>query len=251
VTTRLQIVRKVPKEQNTSVEVVDGKTIDLKMRVFVVNSEDAKAVGDYMSKHIDQVPAPFVLLAKQLPMAVLYDPSSLDVNDAAVADRLRKQAKTRAVRLLRESIGDKSVGVSREMLRGHYGALQPAEMLYDTLMSRTTALEGQPGRRFIIFAARNQGQNSAPASPKKRSLSASPREGSTSPRSPRNSISGGEWATGGGAGGSGGESKGKGGGRRTGASSASHLHRDMLEKAFKRTRSSPPGTAPGNPHKPP
>ena len=37
-----QIIRKVPKEQNTSVEVCEGVTIDLKMRVFVVNSEDAK-----------------------------------------------------------------------------------------------------------------------------------------------------------------------------------------------------------------
>ena len=50
-----QIVRKVPKEQNTSVEVGDGKSIELKMRVFVVNSEDAKAVGDYINNHLDQV----------------------------------------------------------------------------------------------------------------------------------------------------------------------------------------------------
>lgn len=55
-----QIVKKVPKEQNTSVDVMDGKTIDLKMRVFVVNSEDAKAVGEYISTHIDQVHEEYV-----------------------------------------------------------------------------------------------------------------------------------------------------------------------------------------------
>ena len=56
--------RKVPKEQNTSVEVCEGNTIDLKMRVFVVNSEDAKAVGDYINAHLEQLPAPFVVLAR-------------------------------------------------------------------------------------------------------------------------------------------------------------------------------------------
>jgi hypothetical protein len=94
-----QIIRKVPKEQNTSVEVAEGHTIDLKMRVFVVNSEDAKAVGEYMASHMSQHPAPFVLLAKHIPMAVLYDPTTLDLGDASVADRLRKQAKTRTVKV--------------------------------------------------------------------------------------------------------------------------------------------------------
>ena len=46
-----------------------------------------------------QVPAPFVVLAQYLPMAVLYDPATLDLSDASVADRLRKQAKTRAVKV--------------------------------------------------------------------------------------------------------------------------------------------------------
>jgi len=46
-----------------------------------------------------QVPAPFVILAQYLPMAVLYDPATLDLSDASVADRLRKQAKTRAVKV--------------------------------------------------------------------------------------------------------------------------------------------------------
>ena len=58
------IVRKVPKEQNTSVEIADAAgTVPLQMRVFVVNSEDAKAVGDYINGHMDQV----ILLVQTLP----------------------------------------------------------------------------------------------------------------------------------------------------------------------------------------
>lgn len=74
------------------------------MRVFVVNSEDAKSVGEYINSHLDQVPAPFVVLAKHLPMAVLYDPNTLDLSDASVADRLRKQAKTRAVKVCSQAL---------------------------------------------------------------------------------------------------------------------------------------------------
>jgi len=59
--------------------------------VWLASSEDAKAVGEYISAHIDQTPAPFVVLARHLPMAVLYDPQTLDLSDASVADRLRKQ----------------------------------------------------------------------------------------------------------------------------------------------------------------
>lgn len=40
-----------------------------------------------------------MVLAQHLPMAVLYDPATLDLSDASVADRLRKQAKTRAVKV--------------------------------------------------------------------------------------------------------------------------------------------------------
>jgi len=76
-----------------------GFVYTTQMRVFVVNSEDAKAVGEYIGSHLHQIPAPFVVLAKHLPMAVLYDPATLDLSDASVADRLRKQAKTRAVKV--------------------------------------------------------------------------------------------------------------------------------------------------------
>ena len=42
------------------------------------------------------------MLVRQLPMAVVYDPAALDPASSAIADRLRKQAKTRAIKLLRE-----------------------------------------------------------------------------------------------------------------------------------------------------
>ena len=192
----VQIIRKVPKEQNTSVEVAEGHTIDLKMRVFVVNSEDAKAVGEYMSSHLSQNPAPFVLLAKHIPMAVLYDPTTLDLGDASVADRLRKQAKTRTVKVsfvdagglfgrssptadvleptppcpplssrpvlyhpsstvyfsqvLRESIANKSLGVTTQMLRGHLGPLEPSQRLEAALQVRCLLLD--PGRFKVDWA---------------------------------------------------------------------------------------------------
>ena len=57
-----------------------------------------------MSFLLVQIPAPFVVLARHLPMAVLYDPHTLDLSDAAVADRLRKQAKTRAVKVILPSL---------------------------------------------------------------------------------------------------------------------------------------------------
>ena len=163
-----QIVRKVPKEQNTNVEVCDGGTIDLKMRVFVVNSEDAKAVGEYINSHLKQNPAPFVVLARHLPMAVLYDPTLLDLSDASVADRLRKQAKTRAVKVLREAIANKSLGITMSMMRGHEGALIPADRLHDALGTLTKPVhDGDNPGKYIIFEARNKA-GSVPCSPRKR-----------------------------------------------------------------------------------
>ena len=50
-----QIVRNVSKEQNTVVHVPsDGTTMHLKMRVFVENSIEAKAVIDYIASHPHQ-----------------------------------------------------------------------------------------------------------------------------------------------------------------------------------------------------
>ena len=49
-----------------------------------------------------QRPTPFVILSHELPIAVAYDARSLDVREANVVDCLRKQAKTRAFKLIKE-----------------------------------------------------------------------------------------------------------------------------------------------------
>jgi len=38
--------------------------------------------SDYIRTHEKQVPAPFVILARELPMALLYDPAMLDLADS-------------------------------------------------------------------------------------------------------------------------------------------------------------------------
>mmetsp|Transcript_16128 Transcript_16128/g.25026 ORF Transcript_16128/g.25026 Transcript_16128/m.25026 type:complete len:224 (-) Transcript_16128:283-954(-) len=220
------------------------------MRVFVVNSEDAKAVGEYINAHLEQRPAPFVVLARHLPMAVLYDPLTLDLSDASVADRLRKQAKTRAVKVLREAIGNKAIGITQHMLRGHCGAMQPAERLSDFLASRTQPLDGDQKNRCVVFAARNKGC-SLPCSPRKRSGPDSPPMndfltepptpvelspetaaligGLPSKNNPKPSPITGLLPT-------------SANNRKIGTASASHLHRNMLDKAFhKKARLDPLG----------
>jgi hypothetical protein len=49
------VLSKVPKEQHTCVDVPGEGVMDIKMRVFVTNSEDAKAVNDYIRIHEKQV----------------------------------------------------------------------------------------------------------------------------------------------------------------------------------------------------
>ena len=49
------MLSKVPKEQHTCVDVPGEGVMDIKMRVFVTNSEDAKAVNDYIRIHEKQV----------------------------------------------------------------------------------------------------------------------------------------------------------------------------------------------------
>lgn len=72
-----QVVTKVSKEQNTTV-TLHGTTLEFKMRVFVCNSVEARAVGEYITTHSNQMPAPFVVLARQLSMAIAYNSDSLD-----------------------------------------------------------------------------------------------------------------------------------------------------------------------------
>jgi len=153
----VQVLSKIPKEQHTCVEVQGEGVVDIKLRVFVTNSEDAKAVGDYIRTHDKQVPAPFVMLARDLPMALLFDPKMLDIADSSVADRLRKQAKTRAVKLLREIIAQDCAALSLKGLRGYHGPFQPASVLEQVLKSKASPIKGHNStHKYISFAARNK-----------------------------------------------------------------------------------------------
>ena len=84
---------------------------------------------EYIAANADQVPAPFIVLADQLPMALTYEAAFLDPSNASVADRLRKQAKTRAMKLLRELIYDPASKITSLILRGYEGAIRPADNL--------------------------------------------------------------------------------------------------------------------------
>lgn len=128
------------------------------MRVFVCNSVEARAVGEYVTAHKDQRPAPFVVLARQLSMAIAYNSAHLDPSQAAVADRLRKQAKTRAVKEIREAMRDAPADINGPVLRGYVGALAPAAHIEALLLRRTVKvdLEGDEERAYIFFDAKNR-----------------------------------------------------------------------------------------------
>ena len=124
------VISNVSKEQNTVVHLGnEAGSQNLKMRVFVEASIEAKAVQGYIESHADQVPAPFVVLSRRMHIAVSYDAATLDPSCASVADRLRKQAKTRAVKILREAIADPASGITSRMLRGYMGPQAPCRSL--------------------------------------------------------------------------------------------------------------------------
>jgi hypothetical protein len=145
-TCNTQLRRKVSKEQNTVVQVKNEGNVDLKMRVFVSNSPEASAISEYIEGHTTQTPAPFVVLSRHMPMAVTYDPSAVDPAIATVADSLRKQMKTHAVKILREAIADKRCNLDTNVLRGHRGPLAPAEAIASIVSERATAIDDDPNR---------------------------------------------------------------------------------------------------------
>ena len=151
-----QVRRKVSKEQNTVVQVSNEGSMDLKMRVFVANSVEAKAVWDYISSHPNQVPAPFVVLARQVKMAVSYDATALDPSQASVADRLRKQVKTHAVKVLREAIGDEACGITKAVLRGYSGPMEPMRLIEPLVDRRACPVGAHAGERYIVLPAKKK-----------------------------------------------------------------------------------------------
>jgi len=137
-----QVHRKVSKEQNTVVQVPsEGGVVDLKLRVFAATSSEAGAIDEYIAMHANQVPAPFVVLHKNLYMGVAYDAATLDLSVAIVADRLRKKVKTHAVKILREAIGDARCRISSACLYGQQGAMAPLRYLQFLVDEKMTPLD--------------------------------------------------------------------------------------------------------------
>jgi len=163
-----QVIKKVSKEQNTVVNVKGEGPLHIQLRVFASSSVEAKALKEYIENHEEQNPCPFILLARQLPMAVTYDTAFIDPSNANVADRLRKQAKTRAIKLLREVIYDDDSGVTTAMLRGRHGPMEPATRLESLIMQRAAPLEGAApsSSKYIAFpAVRRHGEGGAETLP--------------------------------------------------------------------------------------
>jgi hypothetical protein len=158
-----QMITKVPKEHHCTVELPSDGPAALKMRLFVADSEDAKAAREYVQANAEQRPSPLVILTHALPIAVSYDGRQLDVTDANVVDCLRKQAKTRAVKLVKETVVDPAVGVTLPAIRGERGALELAQLLEAALMKHAETREGH-GKPTIFFAARNRQSEDAAGS---------------------------------------------------------------------------------------
>jgi hypothetical protein len=131
----------------------DGKEVEVKLRVFVANSEDAKAVQGYIASHDEQTPAPVVVLCPILPMAMEYDALTVDPTNQGTADRLRKQAKTRAVKLVRELLVENSNKLSSKMLFGHAGPTAPVSVLADSLKKRTSIINPNTEERGVVYTA--------------------------------------------------------------------------------------------------
>lgn len=131
----------------------DGKELEVKLRVFVANSEDAKAVQGYIASHDSQTPAPVVVLCPILPMAMEYDALTVDPTNQGTADRLRKQAKTRAVKLVRELLIENSDKLTRKILFGHSGPSAPVKLLAESLKKRTSVINTETQERGIVYTA--------------------------------------------------------------------------------------------------
>jgi hypothetical protein len=131
----------------------EGKEVELKLRVFVANSEDAKAVQGYIASHDEQVPAPVVVLCPMLPMAMEYDALTVDPTNQGTADRLIKQAKTRAVKLVRELLMENTDKLSSEILFGYEGPSAPVQHLAESLKKRTSVINPETKERGIVYTA--------------------------------------------------------------------------------------------------
>jgi hypothetical protein len=134
--------------QGASKKSEEGKVVELKLRVrvFVADGEDAKAVQGYIASHVEQVPSPVVVLFPKLPVAIKYDPTQKPTNDSLV-----KQAKTRAVHLVRELLMENTDKLSSEILSGHAGHLAPVSHLAESLKRRISVINPETKERGIVY----------------------------------------------------------------------------------------------------
>ena len=162
-----QASSKVPKEQIIRIPLRDkvavqgaiekskeGK-VELKLRVFVANSEDAKAVQGYIASHDEQVPAPVVVLCPMLRIVLQDEARTVEPTstDKAAVDKLVKRAKTRAVNLVRELLQENTDKLSREILLGHEGPSAPVKHLEESLKRRTSVFNPETKERGIVYTA--------------------------------------------------------------------------------------------------
>ncbi len=157
---------KVPKEQIICISLRDkvaakgasekskeNKEVKLKLRVFVADSEDAKAVIEYIKSHGEQVPAPVVVLCPKLPVAMQYDALTVDPKTKGTADTLIKQAKLRAVKLVGKLLMDNTDNLSSKILFGYEGPSAPVKHLAESLERLTSAINPETNKRGIVWKA--------------------------------------------------------------------------------------------------
>ena len=160
------MVEKIPREQCISVDLPGEGNTEFKLRVYIAGSDDAKMVEAYAHLNPDQVPAPFIVLISCLPVAGLYNPSVVDpYSSHNTAEKLRKQAKLRAVRFVRETILDQvSAGLSLHMLRGYEGAYAAQDVIQNALLVHAISIPHPTMRSALVFIAaelHGRGQSAA------------------------------------------------------------------------------------------
>ncbi len=146
----------------TRVQLPGEAPILLSLRLLAASSWDALAVLEYIQSFPNQRPAPLVVLARQLLLAVCYDPGTLDY---MTVYRLQMRAKTQAINVLRDMIENPDAGITNAMLRGNYGATALWERLRPALAARMElmpAYGGSEDRIHILCDARKKRASTPP-----------------------------------------------------------------------------------------
>jgi hypothetical protein len=160
--TLLKRLQRASKDQIISISLWDT-VVELKLRVFVADGEDAKAMRTYIELNDEQVPAPVVVLCPKLPVAMQYDP--LTVDPKIHADLLIKQAKSRAVKLVHKLVCEllkKTDNLSSDILFGSEGHSAPVKHLAESFeRSMTSVINPETKERGIIWKTGGKNRSSA------------------------------------------------------------------------------------------